>query len=169
MAPGFHLIPLFGFAVLMAAAAIEDFRRLVIPNPLILALCVLWPLYLATAADVTLAAGLKAVACASAVFLATAAMFARGLIGGGDVKLFSAATLWAGADRIALLIAVTGLIGGVLALAFLTPLGTRISARQRSAQGHAGTGAGAPNRAPLPYGVAIAAAALIVMIPPYLG
>jgi prepilin peptidase CpaA len=168
MALGLHLIPLSGFAVLMAAAAIEDFRRLVIPNPVILALCVLWPLHLATA-HATLAAGLEAVACASTVFLAGTVMFARGLIGGGDVKLFFAATLWAGADRVAPLFAVTGLIGGVLALAFLTPLGARISARRRAAQDHAGADACAANRAPMPYGVAIAIAALIVTIRPHLG
>jgi len=168
MTAGLHLIPLSGFAVLMAAAAVEDFRRLVIPNPLILALCVLWPLHLATAADATLTAGLTAVGCAAAVFLAGSLMFARGLIGGGDVKLLSAAALWAGIDGVAPLFAVTGLIGGVLALVLLTPLGARIGARRRSAAADAGAGARAANRAPVPYGVAIAAAALIVTIPPHL-
>jgi Flp pilus assembly protein protease CpaA len=51
-----HLVPLAGFAGLMATAAFEDLRRLIIPNGLILGLCVLWPLYVATAPMLTLAA-----------------------------------------------------------------------------------------------------------------
>jgi prepilin peptidase CpaA len=166
MALGLNLIALLGFAGLMAAAAIEDFRRLIIPNPVVVALCALWPLHLATAADANLAAGLAAIGCAAAAFLVGAAVFARGLIGGGDVKLFSAAALWAGPDRVAPLLAVTGLIGGVLALAFLSPLGTRISARRGFAGDQADAAASAGLETPLPYGVAIAAAALIVTIHP---
>ena len=44
-----HLIPLAGFTGLMATSAIEDFRRLIIPNGLVVGLCLLWPLYVATA------------------------------------------------------------------------------------------------------------------------
>jgi prepilin peptidase CpaA len=165
---GLHQIALCGFAVVMAAAAIEDLRRLVIPNPLVLALCALWLLHLGTAADLTLTAGLAAVGGAAAVFLAGAALFARGLIGGGDVKLFSAAALWAGVDGLAPLFAFTGLIGGILALVLLTPLGARISARRRAAADPADDAAGAATGVPVPYGVAIAGAALIVTIPPYL-
>jgi prepilin peptidase CpaA len=161
---GPQLIPLTGFAVLMAAAAIEDFRRLVIPNPLILVLCGFWVLRLEAAGDIHLAAALAAAGCALAVFLAGAVLFARGLIGGGDVKLLSAAALWAGADGVALLLAVAGLLGGVLALALLTPLGARFSAQRRAAADPVGAG-----RVPVPYGVAIAAAALIVTICPQLG
>src|ERR1700687_1891288 len=42
-------LALTAFAVVMAAAAFEDFRRLVIPNPLPIALCALCPLYFAAA------------------------------------------------------------------------------------------------------------------------
>ena len=52
-----HLVPVAGFTGLMAVAAFEDFRRLVIPNPLILALCVLWPFYLAIAPKLGLGLG----------------------------------------------------------------------------------------------------------------
>ena len=51
-----HLVPLAGFAGLMATAAFEDLRRVIIPNGLILGLCVLWPLYVATAPMLTLLA-----------------------------------------------------------------------------------------------------------------
>ncbi len=169
MATGLQLAALFGFAGLMAAAAVEDVRRLVIPNPLVVALCALWPLRLATAGDASLTTGLEAMAGAAAVFLAGAMIFARGLIGGGDVKLFSAAALWTGAGRLASLLVVTGLLGGVLAILCLTPLGARVGARRRAAPDPAETIAGVGSGTPIPYGVAIAAAALIVTIGPYLG
>ena len=169
MATGLQLAALFGFAGLMAAAAIEDVRRLVVPNPLVIALCALWPLRFATAADPSLGAGLEALACATAVFFAGAMLFARGLIGGGDVKLFSAAALWVGAGGLAPLLAVTGLLGGVLAVLCLTPLGARVGAGRRCAPNPAAAVPGVGSGTPVPYGAAIAAAALIVIIAPYFG
>lgn len=169
MAPGLHLIALLGFAGLMAAAAIEDGRRLVIPNPLVLALCALWPLRLATGAEASLAAGLVAVTCAAAIFLAGAVAFARGLIGGGDVKLLSVAALWAGPDRVAPLLVLTALIGGVLAVACLTPLGAWVGAWRGGAPNPGEAVAGTGNGRPVPYGVAIAVAALIVTLGPSFG
>ena len=80
----------------MLIAAFEDLRRLVIPNPVVLGLCVLWPLQLASAPVVSLAAAGGAALCAAAVFAGGAILFSRGLMGGGDVKLLAAATLWAG-------------------------------------------------------------------------
>jgi prepilin peptidase CpaA len=169
MTTGLQLTALFGFAGLMAAAAIEDIRRLVIPNPLVVALCALWPLRFATAADPSLATGLETIACAAAVFLAGAMIFARGLIGGGDVKLFSVASLWAGPGGLAPLLAVTGLLGGVLAILCLTPLGAWVGARRRCAPISAEAVAGAGSGTPVPYGAAIAAAAVIVTIAPCFG
>lgn len=164
MAPVLHLAALYGFAGLILVAAIEDMRRLVIPNPLVLALCALWPLRCATGAEVSLAAGFGAMAGALAVFLAGAAIFARGLIGGGDVKLFSVAALWAGPALLAPLLAVTALLGGILALGCLSPLGARIDAWRRRAQNPAEAMAGVGSGTPVPYGAAIAAAALIVIL-----
>jgi hypothetical protein len=63
-----HLVPLAGFAGFVAMAAFADFRRLVIPNAVIVGLCVLWPLYLAASPTVTLATGFGAAGCAAAVF-----------------------------------------------------------------------------------------------------
>src|SRR5262245_66293244 len=72
------LAPLAGFVALMATAAFEDFRRLVIPNLVIVGLCILWPFHLATAPGATLASGLTAIGCGLAVFFAGALLFARG-------------------------------------------------------------------------------------------
>jgi prepilin peptidase CpaA len=154
-----HLVPVAGFTGLMAVAAFEDLRRLVIPNRLILALCVLWPFYLAIAPHLGLASGGLAAGCAAAVFVLGALLFARGLIGGGDVKLLAVATLWAGPAATPALLIWTGLLGGLLSLVLLTPL-------RMVLPGPAGAAADDAHPIAVPYGVAIAAAAIIVTIPP---
>jgi pilus assembly protein CpaF len=55
-----YFVWLTGFAGLMIAAAIIDFRRLVIPNPLIGGLCILWVLEVETTSRATPAATLAA-------------------------------------------------------------------------------------------------------------
>ena len=161
-----HLVPLAGFAGLMATAAFEDLRRLIIPNGLILALCVLWPFYVATAPMLTLVAAGTAALYAVAVFLVGALLFSRGLIGGGDVKLLAAATLWAGPAGTISLFVVTSLLGGLLCLLVLTPIGALIAAARPIVGDPEDSAPARANRALVPYGVAIATAALIVTIPP---
>jgi len=161
-----HLVPLAGFSGLMAVAAFEDLRRLVIPNGLILALCVLWPLHLALAPNLTLATGGLAAGCAAAVFVVGAMLFSRGLMGGGDVKLLTAATLWAGPAATPALLLWTGLLGGLLSVIFLTPLGVQIAAARLVVPGPASAAANETQRVAVPYGVAIAAAAIVATIPP---
>ena len=160
-----HLVPLAGFAGLMATAAFEDLRRLIIPNGLILGLCALWPLHVVTAPVLTLAAAGTATLCAAAVFIVGALLFSRGLIGGGDVKLLAAATLWAGPAATVSLLVLTSLLGGLLCLLLLTPIGALIAA-VRPIVRDSGDPARGANPVLVPYGVAIAAAALIVTVPP---
>lgn len=149
-----------GFAGLMATAAFEDLRRLVIPNTVVLGLCVLWPLHLATAPSFTLTGSIGALGCALAVFFAGALLFSRGWMGGGDVKLLAAATLWAGPTLTPALLIVTAVLGGLVTLVLLS------TASLRTVFAWSGAAAGTPPR--VPYGVAIAAAAVIVTIPPNL-
>lgn len=157
-----QLVPLAGFAGLMATAAVEDWRRLVIPNPVVVALCALWPLHLAAVPGMTLMGGFGAAGCAAAVFIAGALLFSRGLVGGGDVKLLTAAALWAGPGATPALLVVTAVFGGLLTLVLLLPMAVRAVL---PAVFPAATRAGPPA---VPYGVAIAAAALVVTIPPNL-
>jgi prepilin peptidase CpaA len=163
-----NLLPVAGFTGAMIAAAIVDLRRLVIPNGLVLALGVLWLLHIESAPGASPTAALQAVAWAALTLGAGVVLFARGLIGGGDVKLLAVATLWAGAGELPRLLALTALIGGGLALLFLSPLGPLLIAIRRAGPAPAGSGALRLGGTPIPYGVAIAAAALIVTIPPYL-
>jgi prepilin peptidase CpaA len=164
MAPRLDLVPLAYFAALMIAAAIVDWRRRIIPNAIVAALCLLWPVDLAFARTIPLIAALEAAAGAGLVFAAGAVFFARGMVGGGDVKLLAAASLWSGAAALPALLMLTALLGGVLALAALIPLAlARLGGGGRSSE----TPPAAALTVPIPYGVAIAGAALIVTIPPH--
>jgi prepilin peptidase CpaA len=118
MAMQAQTIVVTAFGVVMAAAAIEDFRRLIIPNMLPIMLVALWPIYFAAVAP-SFYGALAAMGCAVAVFIGGAILFSRGLLGGGDVKLLSAATLWAGPSGTLDLLLWTGVLGGALALFLL--------------------------------------------------
>jgi prepilin peptidase CpaA len=82
-------------------------------------------------------------------------------MGGGDVKLLTAATLWAGPSSTPALLMVTGVLGGLLTLGMLSPLALRAV--------FAPAPVDSAKQMPVPYGVAIAGAALIVTIPPNFG
>src|SRR4029077_2143743 len=122
------------FGVVMAAAAGEDFRRLVIPNLLPIVLVALWPFYFAAVAP-SFYGALAAIGCALAVFIAGALLFAGGYLGGGDVKLLSAATLWAGPAGTPDLLMLTGVLGGALALFLLMPFGLQMATAARGMMG----------------------------------
>lgn len=156
---------LLGFAGLMVLAAVEDLRRLVIPNALTLSLCVLWPLYML--ATPTLFAALGSLACAAIVFLVGALLFSRGFIGGGDVKLLAVAVLWAGPALIAPLLLLTGVLGGMLALFLLIPPGAHLASLARAKLGPGDVSVKSGLATPVPYGIAIAAAAVIVVFVPH--
>lgn len=167
----FHILAVLAFSVLMAAAAFEDFRRFVIPNWLVLALVAVWPLSLA-AQGLALLTALGAVGAAALVFVAGAVLFARGYVGGGDVKLLCAAALWAGPAATPELLVVTAGLGGVLALFLLSPIGAHLSLAGRVYFGSPGAATMDPaeqGRVPMPYGVAIAGAAVLVILQPFFG
>ena len=155
------------FAAVMAIAAYEDFRRLVIPNLLPAILCAAWPVHFAAAPSLLGAVG--AIGCALAVFIVGAALFARGFLGGGDVKLLTAATLWAGAGDTPSLLVLTGILGGVLTLFLLMPFGAQLAAAGRALLGPSAMTADHDSAKSVPYGVAIAGAALIVTLSPHFG
>ncbi len=153
---------LFLIAMLVAAiaGAVSDVRSLTIPNAVSAAIL---GLYLPYALTTHMAAGpaVLAVGVAALVFVAGFGLFAAGLIGGGDAKLLTAVSLWAGPGHLSLLLLATSLAGGVLALLLLVPPIARALRRLRSASP---TGAAAGPSA-MPYGVAITAGALAVGLP----
>src|SRR5438128_2715991 len=127
-------IAVTAFGVVMAVAAFEDFRRLIIPNLLPILLVVLWPVYF-VAVGASLYGALAAIGCAVAVFIGGAILFAFDYLGGGDVKLLSAATLWAGPAGTPELLLLTGVLGGALALFMLLPFGMHIAVAARGMLG----------------------------------
>ncbi len=108
----------FLFPILMICAALWDLTTLQIPNWLSLAVLISFVAFAALgpldAADIFGRIGLGA-----AVLVGGTLLFMKGFAGGGDVKLLAAAAVWVGWRGFPLYLAVTVLIGGVLALLFL--------------------------------------------------
>lgn len=135
---------------LFAVAAVTDSLRRRIPNPISIALAVLGLVRIGAAlvsGESLLTAGLDLVV-AVAVFAVAALAFRYRLLGGGDVKLLAAGTLWLGAAALGSYLVITVLAGGLMAVAFVAwhmvlPVGVR---RQRPS---------------LPYAVAIAAGGIV--------
>ncbi len=146
------------FAYTMVYAALTDLLTRKIRNSLVL-------LFLLAYAGLAPLAGFSAseimwsVAVAFAVLLFAFALFALGLLGGGDAKLAAVTALWFGADHTPAYLICTMLLGGAFALAILLfrrlPLPAVVRSRSWVAQLHCpGTG--------MPYGVTMALAALVV-------
>jgi len=125
---------------------------------------VVWALCHLVVGDATFLSLGLAVGCAAAVFAAGAVGFALGALGGGDVKLLAASSLFAGPALLPEFLLVTALTGGLLGLAMLA--GARIGsvAPAGDVAGDAAGEAPVPSRfgRGLPYGPAIAAGGLWV-------
>jgi prepilin peptidase CpaA len=168
---------------LLGLAALTDLRERRIPNWLTIGIAALYPVYVLVSP--TSVAWLGALGAAAAVFMLGILLFARQLIGGGDVKLIAAVTLWAGVDQLALFALVTSLAGGALALgslwyrrwhgligAHMAALGWNLapaggtrptsSACSEAAEAASSTSTGHASIT-LPYGIAIAAGGLAVV------
>lgn len=163
-----HLAVLIAAAAVFVGAGWRDLRSFTIPNGAIIALAALYPVHVATALSPV--AWEMAMGLAGITFVLGCGLFALRAMGGGDVKLLTLAVLWAGGANAAGFILVTALAGLVLAAAFA--LGAVVSARAQNAGASA---AGFPLRlAPIaktkiPYGVAIAAGGLYVVVRLYTG
>jgi prepilin peptidase CpaA len=169
MASALHLVPSAVFVALMATAAAVDFRCLVIPNWLTLGLLLLWPVDAAMTPAITLRAGAATAGVAFAVFWCGCLLFSLRLVGGGDVKLLAVAALWAGAARLPMLLLLTGIFGGALALLSLIGVGGRPGPTRQAAAAARKAARIAPSATPVPYGMAIAGAALVAALPQFWG
>ena len=118
-----YLVFPIGLVLLLAIAAVGDARRYIIPNRLTMAVAGWFVLYalagLTITQTVTPAALIDPLLVAAAVFAVTAALFAMSVMGGGDVKLATATSLWAGSDLVFEFLTLTALAGGVLSLVAL--------------------------------------------------
>jgi prepilin peptidase CpaA len=137
---------LLAVAAMLAGAAISDIRRMWIPDRYWLGIALA---FAAAAIPQPWQVAAGGVATALLVFIGGALLFARGWIGGGDVKLLSSLALWAGPEGLASLLFNTALAGALLALVMLVRMRRRTPANWRVHE---------PLRQPMPFGVAIAAA-----------
>ena len=149
------------FLALLAWAALSDGLRFRIPNGASLAITLLYPAHvLASPIPVD---WLGALLVAAIIFAVGVALFARGLLGGGDVKLLAAAALWAGPHLILPLLIVMGLTGGLLSvIAWLLQFLRRLRAAGWASLALPYSSGDGFER--VPYGVAIVAGAAYAAI-----
>ncbi len=85
--------------------------------------------------------------------------FARGWIGGGDAKLAAATALWLGFDHLFAYLVYASLFGGLLTLVLLQvrtmPLPSLLAGQEWAERLHR-------QDSGIPYGIALAAAALVI-------
>lgn len=169
----FSSLLVVAFAGLLLHAAVQDCRNYLISNRIVVGIAALFALFMAAQLLLPeparlLAAPLahlwKAMILALLVFAGAAGLFALGVMGGGDVKLLTAVTLWAGPQWTAPFLLLTAVAGGLVTLMVL------LHALARPRTSEAG-GTASPNLNPLrtrmqnvkvPYGLGISAGGLMV-------
>jgi len=142
-------------ALLLLAAAAEDAARLRISN-LTVALVLLAAIAAALIAGPEVALW-QNLAVFAALLVLGSPLFAAGKLGGGDVKLLAATGLWFDVEGAGWMLLYVFLTGGALALAIIAAraVGWSERVRQRVAVLRPKSG--------IPYGIAIAAGALIAI------
>jgi prepilin peptidase CpaA len=151
-------IRLMLFPAVMAFAASSDLLTMTISNRVSLILAagflILAPVSGMSAADMLSHAGAAAI-----VLVVAFGFFARGWIGGGDAKLAAATALWFGFDHLLDYLFYASLIGGAMTLLLiqfrLRPLPALLTGQTWAERLHR-------KDAGVPYGIALAAAALAV-------
>jgi len=146
------------FPVLMAYAAASDLLTMTIPNRLSVAL-VAGFLALAWLGGLAPQAILLHLLAGAVVLAGTFAMFAFGWIGGGDAKLAAATALWLGFAPLPDYLFTAALAGGVLTIAILA---LRAVPLPGFALGWSWLCRMHDRKSGVPYGIALAAAALAV-------
>jgi prepilin peptidase CpaA len=149
---------------LFAVVAYGDVRTRRIPNELALGVGALGLLRMMLAGDIS--AALYTLGEAAVVFAVALLLFRRDLVGGGDVKLLSAAALLIGYHDLLGFLFLMSLCGALISLAMLTAdkLGPMLRHSPRPAMLPVPENSrGTPGRLSVPYGVAIAAAGILVL------
>ncbi|WP_295695224.1 prepilin peptidase [uncultured Maricaulis sp.] len=146
-------ITILVLAGLMLAAAFFDASKFIIPNWLVGLVLLTFPIAALASGLGWSEAGNHLLGGLVALVIGFA-LFAPGWIGGGDAKLFAAAALWFGWPEIIAFLIHTVMAGGVLVLLLLALrwLAPRIPALAGKIEGTA-----LAVKAPVPYGIAIAA------------
>ena len=153
-----EVIKLTLFPAMMAFAALSDFFTMTIANRVSLILVAGFGL-LALLVGMTTTEVISHAGAAAAMLAVVFVLFARGWIGGGDAKLAAATVLWLGFAHLADYLIYASLFGGALTLAIIQframPLPALFVGREWAERLHRLDGG-------VPYGIALAAAALLV-------
>jgi prepilin peptidase CpaA len=146
------------FPAMMAFAASSDLLTMTIPNRVSL-LMIGGFILLAVATGMSLEQLALHAAAGLLVLVLAFAFFARGWIGGGDAKLAAATALWFGFEHLTEYLIYGSIFGGVLTLALLqyraVPMPAMLIGRAWAERLHEPKGG-------VPYGIALAAAAMVV-------
>jgi prepilin peptidase CpaA len=146
-----HNAPLVAGVVMtllgLAWAAVSDVTRYEIPHR---ACALVGAGYLLAGLGAPLGPWLCGLAVGAAVFAAGLALFAKGWLGGGDVKLLAVVVPWAGLTHLTEFAVVSAAASLLVAAALLSPLKRRLPAPP--------DGVAADFRRPMPYGAPLAAA-----------
>jgi prepilin peptidase CpaA len=152
------VVRLMLFPALMAFAASSDLLTMTISNRVSLILMGGF-FALAFAGGMGMAEILSHMGAACVVLLVAFGFFTRGWIGGGDAKLAATTALWLGFDHLFPYLVYAALLGGALTLALiqfrLSPLAAALARQEWLERLHR-------KDAGVPYGIALAAAALAV-------
>ena len=143
--------------VVAVMAAVRDLTTMTIPNWMSLVLAALF-LPAALVAGLAWLSILTHLGIGAAALAVGIGLFALRVLGGGDAKLLAALSLWMGLEGAAIFVLWTGVIGGLFSLALILAR-ARFAAWAPAAPGWIGRLL-APG-GDIPYGVAIAAGALL--------
>jgi len=149
---------LFVVPALLAISAGWDLASYTIPNFLPAALLAVFILFALIAGVAPSEIGLHALAGLAGLAMGFA-LFAFGLIGGGDAKLFASIVLWLGFGDLLDYALMTSVFGGALAIILV---GLRNIPMPAALSSHAWLVRLHDPRLGIPYGVALAAGALVV-------
>lgn len=154
-----NLFLCIAFPFLMAYAAASDLLTMRISNRVTGLVVAAFAIY-ALMSGMALAELGWHLAAGGLTLLVAFGMFARGWVGGGDAKLAAGTALWLGIGHLADYLIVASVLGGGLTLAILYarsfPLPMATSRLPFAVHLH-------DSRTGIPYGIVLAAAALIVM------
>ncbi|MDQ0472415.1 A24 family peptidase [Labrys wisconsinensis] len=153
-----QLLILLVFPALVVYAAVSDLLRMTIPNRVTVGLALAF-------FGVALVTGMAPaeigwhLAAGALVLVAAFACFAFGWIGGGDAKMAAATALWFGFDHVLMYLLIGSALGGLLTLGLLQ---MRALPLPRFAARHAWIARLHDTKTGVPYGIALAIAALII-------
>ncbi|KAA5607230.1 hypothetical protein F1188_00205 [Roseospira marina] len=149
----------FAVVLICAAAAVQDLFYREIGNSLSLAIVALFVVM--PFSGVWAWASLPAVVGpAVAVFVVCAVLFVVGVLGGGDVKLLGATSLWITPGHVSAFLLSVALIGGLLSLLYLALRWMSPQRQQKQGAVDRFCPGDHERSKTIPYGVAIAAGAL---------